>query len=202
MNYLSPKKQHFVDFIRQFTYENNRPPTFVEIMSGLNISSLGTINWYVNELEKEDVIRRMKGKNGKRALSVLEKHIHNQLPLLGLIAAGHPLEVFEYAEYMDVPSQYIKVENYVLKVNGDSMIDDQIRDGDYIIVKKTETAVNGDTVVALINNEATLKRYYRKNKGIELHPQNQNFNIIHVKHGDDFKINGIVLAVFREYPQR
>ena len=202
MNYLSPKKQHFVDFIRQFTYENNRPPTFVEIMSGLNISSLGTINWYVNELEKEDVIRRMKGKNGKRALSVLEKHIHNQLPLLGLIAAGHPLEVFEYAEYMDVPSQYIKVENYVLKVNGDSMIDDQIRDGDYIIVKKTETAVNGDTVVALINNEATLKRYYIKKKGIELHPQNSDFDVIHIQAGDNFRINGIVLAVFREYPQR
>ena len=202
MHFLSPKKQNFVDFIRNFTHENNRPPTFVEIMSGLNISSLGTINWYVNELEKEDVIRRMKGKNGKRALSVLEQHIHNQLPLLGIIAAGHPLEVFEYAEYMNVPPQYIKVENYVLKVNGNSMIDDQIRDGDYIIVKKTETAVNGDTVVALINNEATLKRYYRKNKGIELHPQNENFNIIHVKNSDDFKINGIVLSVFREYPQR
>ena len=162
MNYLSPKKQRFVDFIQNFTDDNNRPPTFVEIMSGLNISSLGTVNWYVNELEKEDVIRRMRGKNDKRALSVLEQHIHNQLPLLGLIEAGHPLEVFEHLEYMDVPPQYIKAKNYVLKVNGNSMIDDQIRNGDYIIVKKTETAVNGDTVVALMNNEATLKRYYRK----------------------------------------
>ncbi len=79
------------------------------------------------------------------------------------------------------------------------MIDDQIRDGDYVIVKKTETAINGDTVVALINNAATLKRYYRKKKGIELHPQNPDFDIIHVQNGDDFKINGIVLAVFREY---
>ena len=154
MNYLSPKKQNFVDFIRDFTHENNRPPTFVEIMRGLNIRSLGTINWYVNELEKEDVIRRMKGKNGKRALSVLEHNISNRLPLLGLIAAGHPLEVFENTEYMDVPPKYIKSENYVLKVNGNSMIDDQISHGDYIIVKKIETAVNGDIVVALINNEA------------------------------------------------
>ena len=201
MNYLSPKKRNFVNFIQDFTHENSRPPTFVEIMSGLDIRSLGTINWYVNELEKEDVIRRMKGKNGKRALSVLEQHIHNQLPLLGLISAGHPLEVFEDAEYMDVPPQYIKAENYVLKVNGNSMIDDQIRNGDYIIVKKTETAVNGDTVVALVNNEATLKRYYRK-KGIELHPQNSDFDILHIQAGDDFQINGIVLAVFREYPQQ
>ena len=135
MNYLSPKKKRFVNFIRDFTHDNNRPPTFVEIMSGLDIRSLGTVNWYVNELEKEDVIRRMKGKNGKRALSVLEQHIQNRLPLLGLIAAGHPLDVFENSEYIDVPSQYIKPDNYVLRVNGNSMIDDQIRNGDYVIVK-------------------------------------------------------------------
>ena len=191
-----------MNFIRNFTHDNNRPPTFVEIMSGLDIRSLGTINWYVHELEKEDVIRRMKGKNGKRALSVLEQHIHNRLPLLGLISAGRPLEVFEGNEYMDVPPQYIREENYVLKVNGNSMIDDQIRNGDYIIVKKTEIAVKGDTVVALVNNEATLKRYYIKKTGIELHPQNPDFDIIHIQDDDDFKINGIVLAVFREYSQR
>ena len=196
---LSPKKQRFVDFIRDFTDDNNRPPTFVEIMSGLSIHSLGTINWYVNELEEEGVLQRMRGKNGKRALSLLEQHINNRLPLLGLIAAGHPLEVFEDSEYMDVPPQYIKPENYVLKVNGNSMIDDQIRDGDYIIVKRVETANEGDTVVALVNNEATLKRYYLSDKGVELHPQNPDFDIIHVKSEDDFRINGIVLAVFREY---
>ena len=196
---LSPKKQRFVDFIRDFTDMNNRPPTFVEIMGGLRIRSLGTVNWYVNELEREGVIKRMRGKNGKRALSVLEEHIHNRLPLLGLIAAGHPLEVFEDSEYMAVPPQYIKPENYVLKVNGNSMIDDQIRDGDYVIVQKKETAQNGDTVVALVNSEATLKRYYLGDKGVELHPQNPDFDIIHVQPGDDFQINGIVLAVFREY---
>ena len=199
MNYLSPKKQNFVDFIRNFTHKNNRPPTFVEIMSGLDIRSLGTVNWYVNELEKENVIRRMKGKNGKRALSVLEKNIHNRLPLLGLISAGYPLEVFENSEYIGVPSKYVKADHYVLKVNGNSMIDDQIRDGDYIIVKKIERAVNGDTIVALLNNEATLKRYYLGKRGIELHPQNSDFDIIHLQKGDDFQINAIVLAVFREY---
>ena len=196
---LSPKKQRFVDFIQNFTHDNNRPPTFVEIMGGLSIRSLGTINWYVNELEQEGVLQRMRGKNGKRALSLLEQHINNRLPLLGLIAAGHPLEVFEDSEYMDVPPQYIKPENYVLKVNGNSMIDDQIRDGDYIIVKRVETDNEGDTVVALVNNEATLKRYYLSDKGVELHPQNPDFDIIHVKSEDDFRINGIVLAVFREY---
>ena len=199
MNCISPKKQLFVDFIRDFTNDNDRPPTFVEIMSGLSIRSLRTINWYVNELEREGMLRRMRGKNGKRALSVLEQRIQNRLPLLGLIAAGYPLDVFEESEYINVPPQYLNPDNYVLKVNGDSMIDDQIRDGDYVIIKKTETARNGDTVVALINYEATLKRYYVGDKGVELHPQNPDFNIIHVQHTDDFQINGIVLAVFREY---
>ena len=199
MNYISPKKQRFVDFIQNFTDDNNRPPTFVEIMSGLSIRSLGTINWYVNELEKEGMLQRMRGKNGKRALSVLEQRIQNRLPLLGLIAAGYPLDVFEDCEYINVPPQYIKPDNYVLKVNGNSMIDDQVRDGDYVIIKKTETARNGDTVVALINHEATLKRYYVGDEGVELHPQNPDFDIIHVKPADDFQINGIVLAVFREY---
>ena len=155
MNYISPKKHRFVDFIRDFTYDNNRPPTFVEIMGGLEIRSLGTINWYVNELEQEGILQRMRGKNGKRALSVLEQHIQNRLPMLGLIAAGYPLEVFEDSEYMDVPPQYLNPENYVLKVNGNSMIDDQIRDGDYIIVKRIEIAHNGETVIALVNHEAT-----------------------------------------------
>ena len=196
---LSPKKQRFVNYISDFTNNHDRPPTFVEIMAGLNILSLGTINWYVNELEKEGVIQRMRGKNGKRALSVLEMHIDNRLPLLGLIAAGYPLEVFENTEYMDVPPQYIKPDNYVLKVNGNSMIDDQIKDGDFVIIKRVETANNGDTVVALVNNEATLKRYYKRKNGIELHPQNPVFDIIRVNSGDDFQINGIVLAVFREY---
>ena len=199
MNYLSPKKKRFVQFIKFFTCENNRPPTFVEIMSGLNIRSLGTIDWYVKELEKENVIKRMKGKNGKRALSVLETNIDNQLPFLGLIAAGYPLEVFESNEYMEVAKEYSVIGNYILKVNGDSMIDDHIQDGDYVIVKGTKAASNGDIVVGVLNNEATLKRYYLKENKIELHPANSNYDIIQIEKTDDFNINGIVLGMFRKY---
>ena len=199
MNYLSPKKQRFIDFIKDFTSNNNRPPTFVEIMSGLGIRSLGTINWYVNELEKEGVLKRIRGKNGKRALSVLEQHIQNRLPLLGLIAAGYPLDIFEYSDYIDVPSEYLKSDNYVLKVNGNSMIDDHIQDGDYVIIRKTAVALNGEIVVAIINNEATLKRYHIENENIELHPKNSNYDIIYIRPTDDFQINGVLLAVFRKY---
>ena len=98
---LSPKKQKFIEFIKDFTSQNNRPPTFVEIMKGLNFSSLGTINWYIVELEKVGIIERVKGFNGKRALSILESKINNQLPLLGVVSAGSPIETFDNIEYIN-----------------------------------------------------------------------------------------------------
>ncbi|MAV92744.1 MAG: repressor LexA [Candidatus Marinimicrobia bacterium] len=196
---LSPKKQKFLDFIKNFITRNDRPPTFVEIMKGLKFSSLGTINWYIVQLESEGLIKRVKGSNGKRALSILEKNIDNRLPMLGLVAAGMPIEVFENIEYVDVPSKYINNENYVLKVDGNSMIDDGILDGDYIVVKKSQIARAGDTVVAILNGEATLKRYYIGKKGVELHPRNKKYNTIHVTTEDELYIQGQVLGVFREY---
>tara|TARA_B000000532_G_scaffold61761_1_gene48659 strand:+ start:2026 stop:2622 length:597 start_codon:yes stop_codon:yes gene_type:complete len=196
---LSPKKQKFLDFIKNFITTNDRPPTFVEIMKGLKFSSLGTINWYIVELESEGLIKRVKGSNGKRALSILEKNIDNRLPMLGLVAAGMPIEVFENIEYVDVPSKYINNENYVLKVDGNSMIDDGILDGDYIVVKKSQIARAGDTVVAILNGEATLKRYYLGKNGVELHPRNKKYNTIHVTTEDELYIQGQVLGVFREY---
>jgi len=199
---LSPKKQRFVDFIRDFTNEKERPPTFVEIMDGLQFRSLGTVNWYVQELEKEGVICREKGYNGKRALSVFEKQMNNTLPLLGLIAAGHPLEVFENTDQIEVPPSYADSSNYVLRVNGESMKDDGILDGDHIIIRKTETANTGDTIVAYVNDEATLKQYFPKENHIELHPKNPIFKTIKVDYKDDFRIGGIVLAVFRNYGRK
>ena len=196
---LSPKKQKFLDFIKSFISRNDRPPTFVEIMKGLKFNSLGTINWYIVQLESEGLIKRVKGSNGKRALSVLEKNIGNKLPMLGLVAAGMPIEVFDNVEYVDVPSKYINNENYVLKVDGNSMIDDGILDGDYIVVKKSQVARAGDTVVAILNGEATLKKYYLGKNGVELHPRNRKYNTIFVSTDDQLYIQGQVLGVFREY---
>ena len=172
---MSPKKQRFIDYIRSFTNENGRAPTFVEIMKGLNFSSLGTVNWYIVELEKEGIIKRIKGHNGKRALSLLEEKINNQLPLLGLVAAGMPIENFDNHDMINVPDQFFNNGDYVLRVDGDSMVDDGIINGDYVILKKIKVARPGDTVVALINGEATLKRYYIGSNGIELHPKNNKY---------------------------
>ena len=196
---LSPKKEKFVEFIKEFTLISGRAPTFVEIMEGLNYSSLGTINWYIVELEKEGYIERVKGHNGKRALSILEENIDNQLPLLGVVSAGMPLEVYNHKEYIDVPPSMYRKNNYVLKVNGDSMKEDGILDGDYIIVEKNNIAKEGDNVVAIINGEATLKSYYIGSNGIELHPRNDKYGIIYVNEEDDFRIQGLLKGVFRKY---
>tara|TARA_Y100001970_G_scaffold260231_1_gene342084 strand:+ start:268 stop:861 length:594 start_codon:yes stop_codon:yes gene_type:complete len=196
---MSPKKQRFIDYIRIFIEDNDRPPTFVEIMSGLGFKSLGTVNWYIVELEKDGLIERKKGFNGKRALSLLEEKISNKLPMLGLVAAGMPIEVFDNVEYVDVPSKYINNENYVLKVDGDSMVKDGIIDGDYVVVRKDNIAKPGQTVVAIVNGEATLKRFYIGENGVELHPRNDNYNIIHISSDDELQIQGQVLGVFREY---
>ncbi len=196
---LSPKKQKFVEYIKSFTTKNERPPTFVEIMKGLKFSSLGTVNWYIVELEKEGLIERVKGYNGKRALSVLEEKITNQLPLLGMVSAGMPLDIFDNKEYIEVPPSLSKDGSYALKVNGDSMKNDGILDGDYVVIQKINLAQEGETVVALINGEATLKRYYIGSNGIELHPRNDDYEIINVTADDDLIIQGKVLGVFRQF---
>ncbi len=196
---LSPKKQKFVDYIRSFTDQHQRPPTFIEIMRGLQFKSLGTVNWYIVELEKEGIIERVKGFNGKRALSILESHINNQLPLLGVISAGSPIEVFDHMEYIDAPEVYCRPNNFMLKVEGDSMIGDGILNGDYIVATKIQIAQPGDTVIATIDGQATLKRFYIGSNGIELHPRNDKYNIIYVNEEDEFIIQGKLVAVIREY---
>ena len=196
---LSPKKQRFIEFIKNFTDNNQRPPTFIEIMKGLNFHSLGTVNWYIVELEKAGKIERVRGFNGKRALSVLESKIQNQLPLLGVVSAGNPVDVFDNIEYINAPEAYCQKNNFMLRVDGDSMIEDGILNGDYIIAKKIQIAQAGDTVIASIDGETTLKRFYIGSNGIELHPRNSKYNIIHVEEEEEFIIQGKLVAVIREY---
>lgn len=196
--YLSPKKQRFLSFVRSFIRDHRRAPTFHEIMAGLKIGSLGTVNWYVRELEKAGVLERGRS-NAKRALSVPDLPGETSLPLLGLIAAGYPLEAVENREAIEVPPTYVHPENYVLRVKGDSMIDDHIEDGDYVIVRQKPEASPGQTVVAFVNGEATLKRYYPKKGIVELHPRNPAYEVIRVSAQDEFRIGGVVLAILRQY---
>ena len=203
MKLLSPKLKIFLEFIQRFTLTYEQSPSYEEIMFKLGFKSLGTVNWYVKTLEEQGYLSRVKGPNGKRALTLIHKEYATittaRLPLLGLIAAGEPIEALENPEMVDVPPFLLHPDNYVLQVKGDSMIDEQIHDGDFIVAKKTKIARSGQIVVALINGEATLKCYVPKTDCIELHPRNPNFPIIKVNPQDDFHINGVLLYSFRNY---
>ena len=203
MKLLSPKLKIFLEFIQRFTLTYEQSPSYEEIMFKLRFKSLGTVNWYVKTLEEQGYLSRVKGPNGKRALTLIHKEYATittaRLPLLGLIAAGEPIEALENPEMVDVPPFLLHPDNYVLQVKGDSMIDEQIYDGDFIVAKKTNIARSGQIVVALINGEATLKCYVPKTDCIELHPKNPNFPIIKVNPQDDFHINGVLLYSFRNY---
>ncbi len=197
---LSIKQQRFLNFVRRYTLENDEPPTYEEIRDGLGLTSLGTVNWYVQTLVRAGFLARAKGPNGKRALQLAgESSTPARLPLLGVIAAGTPIAAVENPESLAVPTHLSSPDNYVLQVRGDSMIDDNIQDGDFVVVRKSAAARAGQTVVALINGDATLKRYQPKSGGVELHPRNPAYPIIKVDPTDDFRINGVVLYVFRPY---
>lgn len=200
---LSPKLKRFLDFIQRFILIHDQSPSYEEIMASLGFGSLGTVNWYVKTLEEEGHLSRIKGPNGKRALTLSHKEHATtttaRLPLLGLIAAGEPIEALENPEMVDVPPSLLHPDHYVLQVKGDSMIDEQIHDGDFIVARKAKTARSGQIVVALINGEATLKCYVPKSNGVELHPRNPDFPVIKVNSQDDFHINGVLLYSFRNY---
>ena len=153
---LSPKLKKFLDFINRFTLVHGQPPSYEEIMGNLGFGSLGTVNWYVKTLEDQGHLHRVKGPNGKRALTVAQKELPATttacLPLLGLIAAGEPIEALENPEMVDVPPSLLHPSNYVLQVKGDSMIDENIHDGDYIVARKAKTARPGQIVEAQVQN--------------------------------------------------
>ena len=134
---LSPKLKKFLDFVNRFTLVHGHSPSYEEIMGNLGFGSLGTVNWYVKTLEDQGHLHRVKGPNGKRALTVAQEELPATttacLPLLGLIAAGEPIEALENPEMVDVPPSLLHPSNYVLQVKGDSMIDENIHDGDYIV---------------------------------------------------------------------
>lgn len=197
---LSFKQKEFLDFVQGHSLQYGQAPSYLEIMAALGFSSLGTVNWYVQTLGAGGYLERIKGPNGKRALAVKGgPPTPARLPLVGVVAAGYPVEALENADSVDVPPPFVHPDNFVLRVRGDSMVGENIEDGDYIIVRRTSSAAPGQLVVALLNGEVTLKRYYPLPGAIELRPRNPDYPVLRVREGDDFQINGLVLFSFREY---
>ena len=183
----------------EFIEENGFPPSVREICSHLDIRSTATAYCYLEKLEKNGLIRKSKSKN--RAIEIVNKDDPSmrmiRVPLIGQVTAGQPIFAYENMEgYYPLPQEFFRDEEYfMLKVKGESMIEAGIFDGDKIIVKKQKTAENGDIVVALIDDEeATVKRFFKKTDYYVLHPENIYMKDIVV---DQLEILGIVQGLLR-----
>ena len=198
---LTEKQKKFLGYISQYMEDWGRSPSFEEICSHFGFTSYNTVTTYLKTLERKGYIRLPRKKNQKRAIEVISpvETRRFEFPLLGRVAAGKPIEAVEEVEAIEVlPSMIGQGEHFVLQVKGDSMKDDGILDGDLIVVRKQPMADNGQTVVALINNEATVKKYYKRENYVELRPAHTGMESIIVKEGD-LRIEGRVVGVMRHY---
>jgi repressor LexA len=198
---LTEKQKEFLGFISGYLRDWNKPPSFEEICSHFGFTSYNTVTTYLKTLERKGYVRLPDRKNLKRAMEVISpvETRRFEFPLLGRVAAGKPIEAVETVDVIEVPPSMIgQGDHFVLQVKGDSMQDDGILDGDFIIVRKQPAAENGETVVALINNEATVKKYYRMEETVELRPAHSGMAPILVHQGD-LQIQGKVVGVMRQY---
>ena len=198
---LTEKQKEFLGYISQYMEDWGRSPSFEEICSHFGFSSYNTVTTYLKALERKGYVRLPKKKNQKRAIEVLSpvETKRFEFPLLGRVAAGEPIEAVEDVDVIEVPPIMVgSGDHFVLEVKGDSMKDDGILDGDFVVVRKQPTAENGETVVALVNNEATIKKYYKMKRQVELRPAHEGMEAIVVRKGD-LRIQGKVVGVIRYF---
>ena len=199
---LTKKQKMVFDFIVNYINENGYSPTQMEIKEHFGFKSLGSVQDYIRYLKSGGYLEN--DPNSVRGLTPaqnenvqLEPTI--EIPLHGKVAAGSPIEAMEGNEMISIPARLVgNGTHYALTVSGFSMIEDGILDGDTIIVKQKNTANNGETVVAVIDNEATVKRFYKKPSHIELHPANSTMKPIIVDTGE-FEIKGVLVGLIRAY---
>ena len=186
--------EHLKDHIRNRGYA----PSIAEIGKQFNLRSPATVHKHLSHLEEKGLIRKQQ--NLSRASEVVpEPGDAMSYPLLGEIAAGKPIEALDQREVVDLLPDSKNKDVFVLRVKGNSMIEDHIQNNDYVIVERRNVAENGETVVALIDNDrATLKRFYRENGRIRLQPAHPNMKPIYVREGD-FTIQGVVISVLRKF---
>jgi repressor LexA len=200
---LTKRQREILNFLQVYADERGYAPSFEEIAEQFNYNSLATVHEHLSNLERKGYIRR--SYNESRAIEILTSDVFRpavELPLLGAVAAGAPIEAIETSETLAVPQELVRRtgDHYVLRVRGNSMIEEQIRDGDFVVVNDRQRADNGEMVIALLSgNAATLKKMYRERDGrIRLQPANEAMAPIFV-HEDDISIQGIVVGVIRKY---
>jgi repressor LexA len=197
---LTPKQLRVLTFIRDYTHAHGYAPTMQELGDEFGVSKV-TVFEHIAALQRKGYLKRSRHKARSLRLSDdirFADERATRLPLAGTIAAGAPIEAIEQAEALDLEEMFVSPHgNFVLRVRGNSMIGDQICDGDYVIVEKRETAREGETVVALLDSgEATLKRLYRHPNGVRLQPANPAYEPIITK---DVHIQGVVVGILRRY---
>jgi repressor LexA len=198
---LTEKQKEFLGYISHYRDEWGQSPSFGEMCSHFGFNSYNTVTTYLKILERKGYIRLPDMKNQKRAIEVISpvEARSFELPLLGKVAAGKPIEAVEQAEVIEVPPSMLgKGNHFVLEVRGFSMEEEGILDGDFVVVRKQARAEQGETVIALINNEATVKKYYKNKDCVELRPAHEGMESIRVKEGD-LRIEGKVVGVIRYY---
>lgn len=197
------RQGQILDFIRQHIQTNGSAPTLRQIADAIGVSSLATVHEHLTTLEQKGLIKRKPGKTRSIDLVGIKEKFSPEgveVPILGFIAAGAPIEPYtDPSATLPVPPTFVsgKKRVYVLQVRGESMIEEQIRDGDYVVVEQAENAEDGDIVVALLDNGmATLKRFFKEATRIRLEPANAAMSPIFVK---NVKIQGKVVGLIRRY---
>lgn len=196
--YLTKRQREIFEYLKDHIENEGYAPSIMEIGERFNLSSPATVHRHLEHLESKGMIRKYQ--NQSRGIELVDGSANpGDYRLLGSIAAGKPLEVLEGREMVSILPAPTDKDTFVLRVNGNSMIEDHIKDGDYVIVEKRDVAENGETVVALIDNDrATLKRFYREQDHVRLQPANLEMRPIIVKDGE-FKIQGVVIGVMRKF---
>lgn len=204
---ITRRQRQVYDFISDFTQTQGYSPSYEEIGKGLGLNSLATVHKHITNLEEKGLLKR--DYNRSRSIDLLPIKQRNKpgapppvavaLPLVGRIAAGRPIEQVETPESISLADFTRSKDVFVLEVSGESMQDEHIVDGDYVLVEKTQTARNGEIVVALVNgSETTLKRFYKEGDRIRLQPSNVTMEPIMV-HAAAVQIQGRVIGVLRKY---
>jgi len=198
---LTKRQREILDFITEFIDKNSYAPSIREIGDNFKLSSPATIHVHLENLKKKGFLKT--SYNEARSIELVPAEVNwaqaIELPLAGLITAGEPIEAVAENETIAVPSDFVtdKANSYVLRVKGESMIEDGILNGDYVIIERNPSPGNGDVVVALLNNAyVTLKKFYREANRIRLQPANSKMKPIYSR---DPLIQGVVRGVIRKF---
>ena len=200
---ISKKQSEILEYIKNEILNRGFPPSVREICEAVNLKSTSSVHSHLETLEKIGYIRRDPTK--PRAIEIVDDHFNLvrretvNVPIIGKVAAGQPLLAVENVEgYFPIPSEYMpNSRTFMLVVQGDSMINAGIFNGDYVIVEQQSTAENGQKVVALIDDSATVKTFYKEDGFIRLQPENDSMEPIIVNPGQSFQILGRVIGIFR-----